>query len=760
MEKSPFSPQNQNSTSNNISITQENKEQIPYPKQIDREQTRNICPHVINQLKEIQDLHIQNINNYKKGDTCRLVYSEEEYPERNKYISYDKLVDLINIKEPLDKNAYKNFKYLNYDKENEILFTSNFESGNLKYAIRLNSHEYDLILRPETDCIRTYHWFFFRCEINDLEDCEKFRENKVVKFNIINLYKKTVLFSEKIRILSYYNDAWSRDTFNIHYFNNGIPYNNENCNFDDNFYFNENNNNNNANNNPLNLEKNSSNNLDNILNGNNNQEGMRYHTLSFSFDFSQITTPRKYVYFAYCYPYSFTQLDLYLSSLNNYKDILRFDEIGKSLEGNSLHMLIITNFTDSFDELANKKSIIFTARVHPGESNGSYVIQGVLEYLLSNDPGAKNLRKNFIFKIVPMLNPDGVIRGNFRMNILGKDLNRMWDEPTEETCPTIYNTVKMIKKTLDSRDIYFFCDFHGHSNKHNFFLYSCKSKYEYLQLDENTIIPNPQKYKLTFYELVFQFILNKENAFLDRFSCTNKIIPSKTKTSRAILKTKYNVDFSYCLESSVAAMRTKEGNTIPFTINGYKKIGKDFCIALNKLIDPKIFFSVLSTIRFSKNEKNSLYNKNKVKGKMLFLPYINNIGGSTNNINSINNINNNNGNSNINKGNNNNNNNNSMNAGNNISKSSKSNNNFNNNNGNNNIIKNNSNNKINNYFHKVSGKINTNNNSNNNGNGKGAMPKYKSGVLINSAMNKDNNKNNSYRYNNKLRKSFEVIKHS
>ena len=430
---------------------------------------------------------------------------------------------------------------------------------------------------------------------------------------------------------------------------------------------------------------------------------MRYHTLSFSFDFSQITTNRKYVYFAYCYPYSFTQLDLYLSSLNNYKDILRFDEIGKSLEGNSLHMLIITNFTDSFDELANKKSIIFTARVHPGESNGSYVI--------------------------------------------GKDLNRMWDEPTEETCPTIFNTVKMIKKTLDSRDIYFFCDFHGHSNKHNFFLYSCKSKYEYLQLDENTIIPNPQKYKLTFYELVFQFILNKENAFLDRFSCTNKIIPSKTKTSRAILKTKYNVDFSYCLESSVAAMRTKEGNTIPFTINGYKKIGKDFCIALNKLIDPKIFFSVLSTIRFSKNEKNSLYNKNKVKGKVLFLPYINNIGGSTNNINNSNN----NGNSNINKGNSNN----SMNSGNNISKSSKTNN-FNSNNGNS-ISKNNSNNKINNYFHKMSGKINTNNNTNSN---KAIIPKYKSGVLINSAMNKDNNKNNSYRNNNKLRKSFEVIKHS
>ena len=704
----------------------EQKESIPYPKQIDKEQNRNQNPHSISQLKEMQDLNIQNMNNYNKGDVCKLVYSEEEYPEKNKYISYDKLVELINIKQPLDKNAYKNFKYINHDINNEIKFSSNFESGNLRYAIKLNTHEYDLILRPETDCIRTYHWFFFRVEITNIEKLK----DKIIKFNIINLYKKTVLFSEKIRILSYYNDAWSRDTFNIHYFINGIP-----CNVDIGGDDNYKEDNNISPNNILNLEKNSSSNLDNILN--NQNEGMKYHTLTFSFDISQITTKNKYIYFSYCYPYSFSQLDSYLSSLNNYKDILRFDEIGKSLEGNSLHMLIITNFTDSFDELANKKSIIFTARVHPGESNGSYVIQGVIEYLLSNEPGAKNLRKNFIFKIVPMLNPDGVIRGNFRMNILGKDLNRMWDEPSENICPTIFNTVKMIKKTLDSRDIYFFCDFHGHSNKHNFFLYSCKSKYEYLQLDENTIIPNPQKYKLTFYELVFQFILNKENTFLDRFSCTNKINPSKTKTSRAILKNKFNVDFSYCLESSIAAMKTKEGNTIPFTINTYKKIGKDFCNALNKLIDPKIFFSVLSTIRFSKNEKCSLYNKNKVKGKMLFLPYINNIG---NNI--SNNINYNNNNSNY-----------SMNNGN-MPKSNKSNNNINNKNENKNEH---SNSRINNYFHKLSGKINNSNNVNN----KGVISKYKTNIISNSGYSKDNNKNNSFKYNssNKIRRSFEAMKH-
>jgi len=51
------------------------------------------------------------------------------------------------------------------------------------------------------------------------------------------------------------------------------------------------------------------------------------------------------------------------------------------------------------------------ARVHPGESNASWVMKGTLEFLVSSDPIADLLRKCFIFKIVPMLNPDGVING-------------------------------------------------------------------------------------------------------------------------------------------------------------------------------------------------------------------------------------------------------------------------------------------------------------------------------------------------------------
>ena len=515
---------NETKTLSSKSINQnylQNDNNIPYPLQRDKNplEVQNNNSYIIHQLEDIQALHQNNIYNYKKGNICKLVYSEEEYKNENKYISFDKLIDLINIKEPFDKNAYKNFKYKNYNKDNELLFSSKFESGNLRYAIKLSNNEYDLILRPETNSMRTYHWFFFRVEINIFTSSDKLNKNKIVKFNIINLYKKTILFNENVKILSYYNNGWSRDTFDIHYFSNDIPnqmeINRNNVNNNINFYdendlndsfissktgysisttTNTNMNLNISNNFTIYNENFDENNLSNDEVNSNNKEEMKYHTLTFSFDFSNINTNEKYVYFSYCYPYSFTQLCKYLSSLNNYKDILRLDDqYGRSLEGNLLYILIITDFTDSFDKLADKKAIIFTSRVHPGESNGSYVIQGVIDFLLSNDPSAKNLRKNFIFKIIPMLNPDGVIRGNFRMNILGKDLNRMWDEPVKNICPTIFNAVEMIKKTLNSRDIYFFCDFHGHSNKNNFFLYSCKHKSDYLQLDEKTFIKNPQK---------------------------------------------------------------------------------------------------------------------------------------------------------------------------------------------------------------------------------------------------------------------------
>jgi hypothetical protein len=58
------------------------------------------------------------------------------------------------------------------------------------------------------------------------------------------------------------------------------------------------------------------------------------------------------------------------------------------LAGNDVEMLIITNFTSIPEEIAVRKAIILTSRVHPGESNASYMIKGVIDYLISEDENA------------------------------------------------------------------------------------------------------------------------------------------------------------------------------------------------------------------------------------------------------------------------------------------------------------------------------------------------------------------------------------
>lgn len=47
------------------------------------------------------------------------------------------------------------------------------------------------------------------------------------------------------------------------------------------------------------------------------------------------------------------------------------------------------------------------------DSVQSLLTEGVISYLVSEDQEAQRLRDKFVFKIVPMLNPDGVINGRY-----------------------------------------------------------------------------------------------------------------------------------------------------------------------------------------------------------------------------------------------------------------------------------------------------------------------------------------------------------
>jgi len=108
------------------------------------------------------------------------------------------------------------------------------------------------------------------------------------------------------------------------------------------------------------------------------------------------------------------------------------------MAGNRVELLTITGQLSNPEDYYHRRGVFLTARVHPGEPVGSWMMHGVIEYLLSDKPEAVYLRDHFIFKIIPMLNPDGVIHGNYRCSLVGCDLNRRWKTPIKRLHPEIF----------------------------------------------------------------------------------------------------------------------------------------------------------------------------------------------------------------------------------------------------------------------------------------------------------------------------------
>jgi cytosolic carboxypeptidase protein 2/3 len=72
-------------------------------------------------------------------------------------------------------------------------------------------------------------------------------------------------------------------------------------------------------------------------------------------------------------------------------------------------------------------------------------MKGIIDFVTSIDsPEAILLRKNFVFKLIPMINPDGVVWGNYRCSISGMDLNRKWKNPDGVLFPEITSIKKLV----------------------------------------------------------------------------------------------------------------------------------------------------------------------------------------------------------------------------------------------------------------------------------------------------------------------------
>nr|XP_045755054.2 cytosolic carboxypeptidase 6 [Mirounga angustirostris] len=146
--------------------------------------------------------------------------------------------------------------------------------------------------------------------------------------------------------------------------------------------------------------------------------------------------------------------------------------LGGSVQQRQLDLLTITS-PDNLREGAEQKVVFITGRVHPGETPSSFVCQGIIDFLISQHPIARVLREHLVFKIAPMLNPDGVYLGNYRCSLMGFDLNRHWLDPSPWAHPTLHGVKQLIIRMYNDpkTSLEFYIDIHAHSTMMNGFMY-------------------------------------------------------------------------------------------------------------------------------------------------------------------------------------------------------------------------------------------------------------------------------------------------
>lgn len=230
-------------------------------------------------------------------------------------------------------------------------------------------------------------------------------------------------------------------------------------------------------------------------------------------------------------------------------------------------------------------------------------MKGMIDYLTGPSSGATVLRQHFIFKIVPMLNPDGVVNGNTRVNLAGWDLNRKWSNPVEKLFPTVYHLKRLIS-TFQSRDrVAIYCDLHGHSLNRNIFTYGCYnvkksskkassffsssqsslSSCSYGDLNLRASMRNDPR--------VFPMIVARNSHFFSFASCDFKVHKSKINTARVVVNHELGVINSYTLEASFCGPDFGPRKDTQFSTIDLEDMGSSWCQSL------LLYFDLLGEVK-------------------------------------------------------------------------------------------------------------------------------------------------------------------
>mmetsp|Transcript_35080 Transcript_35080/g.34102 ORF Transcript_35080/g.34102 Transcript_35080/m.34102 type:complete len:437 (+) Transcript_35080:907-2217(+) len=186
-----------------------------------------------------------------------------------------------------------------------------------------------------------------------------------------------------------------------------------------------------------------------------------------------------------------------------------------------------------------------------------------------------------VFKIVPMCNPDGVILGNHRTTLVGRDMNRQYagfarkdqdndqEEQEDRDQEDKLNPVpKAIKDLIgayvkDDKDkILAFWDLHQHSHKKSIFIYG-----PYYPL-------HTEKYLKT---RIIPRLLGERSEMFRYFSCRFRVDKYKEHCARITIGKVYNLVNSFTLECSSYGYLTKDRLTLQWKELDFIEFGKSIC---------------------------------------------------------------------------------------------------------------------------------------------------------------------------------------
>lgn len=411
------------------------------------------------------------------------------------------------------------------ESDETLMFESRFESGNLWSATQVGPYEYNLRVRPDWNTTSYAQWYYFAIANT--------RKGLAYKFNIINMRKKDSLYNYGMQPLTYSCKStdekgaaaggWKRSGERVCYYRGG-------------------------------------------------GKGHRTLTFTYTAEHSHDT-----VFFAYSFPYTTRALE---DDLSQYcqnprsRVFVRREVLRKTALGRPVYLLKITD--PSVDE-KEKKHVFLSARCHPGESNSSWMCKGALEFMLSDDAEAAQLRKLCVIHCVPMLNPDGVYLGNYRCSFKGVDMNRKWASGEDRAVPVIRRLKKRLAALRKRHDapLLLATDMHGHSKKMTAFMYGCRG-FQYIG-----------KRREESREGIFPFLLQELSPHFSFAYCRFAVPRSKLSTARAVLWQELGVETSYTMEVSFAGMG--KGRNFPrglqFGHRDLMQLGVQWCRALLRFAD-------------------------------------------------------------------------------------------------------------------------------------------------------------------------------